>query len=264
MPTRDASRLAQEAAGKALALDPYSAEARSALGMCLFFFEWKWDEADAQFQRAIADNPGYATAYSWYAWLQIARGRFDAAIALMEKARELDPLSRVVVTSAGTAYSFARRYDEALARFEEALKLDPAYPGAHVGRARAYLATGRVAEAREFFENALKNTFDVRLLIGAASAQALMGDREGARARLNDVRGRNQLLPSVMRAQLLFALQDNEAAFQALSDAVDERSSNLLMLFPSPSVDPIRSDPRFKAIIQRVNPELGLLAGSSR
>jgi DNA-binding SARP family transcriptional activator/TolB-like protein/Flp pilus assembly protein TadD len=256
LPTLEALKLTKDAAARALVLDANSAEAHAALGLALFQFEWNWQRADEELTRAIALNPGYATAHAWYGWLQISRGRFQAAIDSMERARALDPLASVIGTSTGTAYYFGRRHDEALRRYEEVLKLDPTYPGAHVGRARVLVELGRLPEAREIFESALKVTFDLRLLMGAAGVQARMGDRPGARARLAEARATSAVLPAVTRAQLLFWLDEEDAAYQALSQAVAERSSSLLYLFVSPSADAIRDDPRFVSIVRRVNPEL--------
>jgi DNA-binding SARP family transcriptional activator/TolB-like protein/Tfp pilus assembly protein PilF len=256
MPPREALALTHEYAGRAITLDPNVAEAYSARALARQNFEWDWHAAEADYREALRLNPGSATAQSWYGWLQIARGRADQAIDSFERARELDPLSLVVVSSCAEAYYFARRFDEALARYDAALQLDPNYPGAHVGRARVLGVLGRHQEALAEYEWALRAGFDVRQAMGAAGMMAQLGDKAGAMKRLEEIRARKMYLPSALQAQLHFSFGEFDAALAALERAVDERSSTMPMLLVSPGADALWEVPRFVALARRVNPEL--------
>src|SRR6202521_622229 len=95
MTPKEAFPKAKAAALKALELDGSLGEAHNSLAFVLDGFDWDFDAADKEFRRAIALNPGYATAHHWYAWHLSLLGRFDQAIAEMKKAQNLDPLSLI-------------------------------------------------------------------------------------------------------------------------------------------------------------------------
>ena len=137
---------ARSAAEKALALDSRLGEAHVSLGM-IAQTEWKWEEADGRFRRGIDLSPGYATGYHWYGVFLMSTGRLEEAISMMERARELDPLSLPVQTGLGLAHVYARRVDEAIGIYRKILELDPGYAGAHHNIAQAYLSQGRFEEA---------------------------------------------------------------------------------------------------------------------
>jgi TolB-like protein/DNA-binding winged helix-turn-helix (wHTH) protein/Flp pilus assembly protein TadD len=87
---------AKAAAVKALELDNTLGEAHASLAFSLDVFDWDWGSAEREFRRAIALNPGYATAHHWYAWHLSEMGRNSEAIAEMRKAENLDPLSLII------------------------------------------------------------------------------------------------------------------------------------------------------------------------
>lgn len=253
--TREASLLAHASAARALALDPDLAEAHAARALALAQFDWDWRGAEEAFRLALDANPGSATTHQWYGWFLVARSRADEAIEAMERARNLDPLSLTVTVSTGHAYYFARRYDEAMAQYDAALELDPHYGGAHLGRGWVLERLGRLKEAREAYTLAARNAPGPSYEIAVARMEAALGDAAGARARLADLKARGVYVPAVLCAQLNFALKDLDAAFADLSRAVDERSSTLLYMLVNPSMDSIRSDPRWGALVRQVTPD---------
>nr|MBC8450733.1 protein kinase [bacterium] len=140
---------AKAAAMKALELDDSLAEAHSALGCIKDNYEWDWNGAEREIERAIALNPGYATAYQWKAESLITRGRFDEAVEVMNKARELDPLSLFMNARVGLAFCYARRYDEAKDILETTLEVDPGFAQARYFLSMVYSMEGRYEEAIE-------------------------------------------------------------------------------------------------------------------
>jgi Tfp pilus assembly protein PilF len=89
-------RQAKASASRALEIDTSLAEAHSSLAFLEFEADWDFKGAEEEFKQAIDLNPGYAAAHHWYAVLLSALGRHDEAMAEMERARRLDPLSPII------------------------------------------------------------------------------------------------------------------------------------------------------------------------
>ena len=116
--------LAEEAARRAVALEPELGEAYASLGEVLEYRD-KWVEAREAFERGVALSPRYATGHQWYSYDLMIWNRWDDAIREMERARELDPLSMVIVVSLAAAYDGAERWDEAAAMYDQATAIAP-------------------------------------------------------------------------------------------------------------------------------------------
>jgi TolB-like protein/Tfp pilus assembly protein PilF len=256
MPMKEGSTLTHEYASRALALDPGQGEALAARAMARTQFDWDWDAAEQDFKAALELSPQSATVHAWYGWLLVARGRFDEAIDTFERASLLDPLSLSSVASTGDAYMFAGRLDEAMARYDAALKLDPDYLGAHFARASVMQLRGQYKDALAVYEQILATGFNGRAWFAATSAMAELGDMAGARARLAQMKKSGPPPRPMTRASTAFILNDYDAAFAALNEAADERSNGLLFLVSGPTLNGFKNDPRFIALVTRVNPEL--------
>ena len=98
---RDVSLSATEMAVKALEMDNTLAKAFTSLAFVRFRFDWSWQDAEREFERAIELNPRCVTAHHWYALFLAAMGRYDEAIREIKKARTLDPLALTVRTAEG-------------------------------------------------------------------------------------------------------------------------------------------------------------------
>jgi TolB-like protein/Flp pilus assembly protein TadD len=241
---------AKAAAMKALELDDSLAEAHAALGCIMENYEWDWDGAEREIERAITLNPGYATAYQWKAENLIIRGRFDEAVEVMNKARELDPLSLFMNARVGLAFYYARRYDEAKAILETTLEVDPSF-------AQAQYFLSLVYAVEERYEEAIELIPEESFRAWVAILHAWNGDADRAHAVMNDVLSRGSGgydWPSV-RASFCFALGDIDGCFEWLERAVEEKDSRLLNMIPSPKTDPLRDDPRFNAILEKMGLE---------
>jgi adenylate cyclase len=123
-PLGDVGGEARAAAEKALDLDPRLGEADASLGH-IAHAEWKWEEADRHFRRALELSPTYVPALQWYAILLWPLGRLEEASELLARAMELDPLSLPVHMAMGVNLTTAGRDDEALEIYRRVLELDP-------------------------------------------------------------------------------------------------------------------------------------------
>ena len=170
---------ARAAAERALALAPDLADAHAVLGHELGMFEWRWREAEDHFRRAIDLNPGHAMARSWYSHLLDACGRFDEAIAQVERACECDPLAPALRVSLGLAWFYAGDFEQAIDRYMKALELDPAFPLARFQLGRCHIMLDRLDEAVEELSK-VAPAFPLALAV-LASALRRLGRTEQAK-----------------------------------------------------------------------------------
>ena len=138
---------AREAARRAVELDPQRVEPRLRLAQISLFREWNWEAADHQLTEAKRLAPNLARVRQILAIWFSTQGRHREALAEVERALVLDPLSTVLQADAGWYEFVARRYEEALVRCAQAIELEPDHRGANWYRLRSLLALGRTEEA---------------------------------------------------------------------------------------------------------------------
>ncbi len=247
---------ARSAARKALGLDEGLAEAHVALATIALYYDWDWNAAGQHFARALAVDPGRATSHHAFAGFLSAQGRHEEAIAAMETARRLDPLSAAVNGDVGWYFYMARRYDEAIACYRRTLDLEPRLRWVQAFLVDAYARAGRWSEARQEALRAMRD--------GGAPADDLErvsrgGAREGVREfwKLAARRGETSNPPDAEFIALRYAqLEDEERALDWLTRAVDTRARWVVALLSTdPWLDPLRSDQRFLALRRKVGLE---------
>ena len=252
---REAYAKAKAAALKALQLDDKLAEAHNALAMVLFLY---LDIAGSipEFQRAIALNPNYATAHHWYGFNPLSTlGRFDEAIAESKRAVELDPLSPVINSDLGSNLMVARRYDEAIAQLRKTLEIDPTFSLAHGALGEALQFKGDLPGAIAEYTKAQELGADPRIRVLLAAAKAQSGDKDAAVRMLAELEeaSRNREIPGAQRAVLYTSLGNRTEAIRCLEQSVaDHDSQDVAWIKVYPKWDPLRGDPRFEALVQRV------------
>ena len=252
---REAYAKAKAAALKALQLDDKLAEAHNALAMVLFLY---LDIAGSipEFQRAIALNPNYATAHHWYGFNPLSTlGRFDEAIAESKRAVELDPLSPVINSDLGSNLMVARRYDEAIAQLRKTLEIDPTFSLAHGALGEALQFKGDLPGAIAEYTKAQELGADPRIRVLLAAAKAQSGDKDAAVRMLAELEeaSRNREIPGAQRAVLYTSLGNRTEAIRCLEQSVaDHDSQDVAWIKVYPKWDPLRGDPRFEALVQKV------------
>jgi DNA-binding winged helix-turn-helix (wHTH) protein/TolB-like protein len=251
--------LARAAALQALEIDDSLAEAHASLAHVKTNYEWDWPEAERLWRKAMALEPEYATAHQWFGIHYLApMGRPEEAIAETRRAQRLDPLSAVYNAFVGASLYFARRYDEAIEECRKTIDLHPDFGVAHWYLGRAYLQKGRQQEALAELRESVTLSGDSPLMKSSLGvAYALAGDRAAAKAMLDDLtKLRAESYASALDlADIHAALGDRERAFHWLDQAAAEHSFHLVYLKVWPELDPVRPDPRFKALILRVGLE---------
>ena len=244
------------AALKALDIDGDLADAHASLAVLLVDFDRDWRSADREYRRAIQLNPGYATAYHWYALFLSIVARHDEAMREIEEARKLDPLSVRINANVGLVLYNARRYDAAIEQLRKALELEPNDEAAHEYLGRAYLQKGMHQESIAEFQKAVnKQTGSFGPLAGLAQAYAVAGKRDEAHRVVNQLKAlsKQRYVRPYWTATIHAGLGEREEAFAWLERAFEAHDPFLGSLNVDPSLDPLRSDPRFPDLLRRMN-----------
>jgi len=252
---RDAFPIAKAAASRALELDEKLAEAHASMAFVKFGYDWDWSESERGFNQAIKLNPGYAWAHNWYAVMLCALGRFPEAFAEINRAQELDPLSLPINTNLGWLLYLANRYDEAVEQYLKTIELDDSFALAHRRLAQTYERMKKNDEATAEFQKALETAGeDVELLSARGHFFAVSGRDEEAREVLKRLEGLSgcRYVPSYLIARIYLGFGDLDRTFEYLNRACDERYGYLAYLKVEPMFEPLRSDPRFDALVKRI------------
>lgn len=241
---------------KALELDSQLAEAHISLGILLMLKEWDWTNAAKEFRIGIALDPNYATGHHWYAELLLFTGNTDEAFKEIKLAVELDPVSQGILKDKGIYHYYTRQYDEAIDVANKTLELDPGFVPAHRLLSLAYQGKGMFEESiieNERWGKKTKNK--VKTDIALAQIYAAAGRREEAEKIIEQTEAEEILSGNDYRGMALVyaALGNNDKAFEWLEKSVERHEESLCNLKIDPKMDNLRSDPRFKKILKRIN-----------
>jgi DNA-binding winged helix-turn-helix (wHTH) protein/TolB-like protein/Flp pilus assembly protein TadD len=253
VPPKDAYPRAKIAAEEALKVDADLAEAQVSLAFVKALFERNWPDAEAGFRRAIELNPNYGPAHQWYGVCLAGAGRLDEAVAEVKRAQQVDPLSLTITSVVGWMLYLDRDYDKAIAQEKIALEMDPNFALAHRYLGLAYEQKGMNTEAISEFQKARALSASRPLDSGSlAHAYALAGRTDEALQIINEAKKQDIYFPAYDIALIYVGLGHKDPAFEWLDKAVEEHSPWLIHLTVDPRFDPIRSDQRFKNLIQRI------------
>ena len=255
MPISDSHPLGRDAALKALRLNESLGEAHNSLAAILADYYWEWTEAERHFKRAIDLEPNYVTALHFYSFYLAYTGRSAEALPIAQRAISLDPLSLRAQVNLGVVWNMARRYDDAVSQFERTLDLDSGYAMTHamLGLTYAYKSMPERAVAELVLaRKAGGDRPDLIALHGYALARA--GYTGEALATIDELhRVSKPRDPSPFQMAVVYVgLGDKNRAFEWLHRAVDARAWELPMLKADPFFDPLRSDPRFAPLLDRL------------
>jgi len=252
LPGREAYPKARAGALKALELDPNLAEAHAALSAEMRDYEWDWVGAEREIKRALELNPSYATAHQTYAFNLISMGRPREAVAAIDRARRLDPLSPRINTNVGYLRFFARDYEGAVEALRKAVDLDPR--GAFGGLAETYLAQGRRADAINAADELVRHATGGIDLARRAAIYAAAGRPDEARRQIAQLENPASPInvPPTWLALAYTSLGENDRALAVLEKGFAERSLFAFLLKGNPGFDPLRSNPRFADLLRRM------------
>jgi tetratricopeptide (TPR) repeat protein len=247
---KEMMRKTREAAERALRIDDSLADAHAVLGASLSAFEWDWAGAARELDRAIQLNPNLGRAYILQNSLYMHEGRFAEMERVLRRAQLLDPLSTANGAKFVQLYYYSRQYDRVMDYCRDGSTGWMIY---YLGR--VYADQGRLAEGIELLEKAYKIREGPGKGFGMlANVYARAGRRTDALRLIEEAKGlsRRQYISPVSLAQAYIGLGDKDQAFAWLNKAFEERDTVMTSLRVEPAFDPIRSDPRFTALLKRM------------
>ena len=246
---------AEAAAKKALELDNTLSGAHVSLGYSEMVYEWKLPEAGKEFTLALQLHPDDATGHQFYAYYLTAIGDLQGAISERKRALELEPLNPLLSSALGEAFYQNREFDNAIQHNSRSLELDPSYAVALVNIGRAYELKGMHEKARDAFQKILSFAPDDPAVLALMGHEyAVSGDKAKALAVISHLKqlSAHTYVASMYVALIYTGLQDLDHAFEWLNRAADERCEYLVYLPSEPLADPLRNDPRFPQLLQRL------------
>ncbi len=248
---------ARAAAEKALTLDPHSPEATVSLAFIRSLFDWDWEGAEALYRRAIVLNPGYSRARHWFGLDHLALlGRFDEAIAEVHMACHLDPLSQILQEGSGYVHMLRRDYPTALEKYRQLVELDPLFYKGYSSMGRLLSLMQRYDEAIATLEKARSLAGPVpRILSALGQTLAAAGRKAEAQRYLDQLHAmaKTECVPRISFAILYLGLGDHKCALDYLDSACERREMAVGALKVHPLYDPLRSEPRFHQLLQRIH-----------
>jgi len=241
-----------EAAVRAVEADPDLAEGHAALGT-VRQFQWRWAESEAEYKKAIDLNPNSVMAHQWYGELLRITMRLDEALTEIRHAEALDPFNLMVKTMVGWPLLSARRYDEALAQWQDVLEMEPDNFIAHFVSGVAYVhkrdVQKLVSSISRLTDIRGENAFEVKFL--TAAMHAIRNEEEEALAIIDEIeRNLGQSFAAGI-AGLFVLLGQEEAALDRLEAGYVVRALDLPTTL-DPQFDPLRDNPRFKALRRKL------------
>ena len=247
---------AKESSLRAIALDETVADVHFALAFVLDVYEWNWLEAEREYRRALELNPEHWFARGHYALLLAQVGRAATAVAESRLAVERDPLSPVARAMLVMMLLLARRFDVAVAEAHAGLELEPTQHLFYLYASLALSGQGRYDEAVETCKQGTALTSDdVYSQAHLGLALGLAGHRQDALKILDDLEQRRShtYVSGTLLAWVSLGLGDHDQAISWLQLAAEERDAQIPFLKTQFVFDPVRSDPRFQALLKKMN-----------
>jgi tetratricopeptide (TPR) repeat protein len=259
MPGNEALLRAREAAEKALRLDPSLAEAHTWLAVVHWWYDYDYVATRREFETAIAMLPDSAITHVWNGSYLVGVGQVDEGLAESRRAVELDPLSPEINSLLGLNLYFARRYDEAIKQLRTAVAIDPDYWFTHEWLGRTYARLGKFSEAVAELQDAqrLEGSGNVEIESALGRVYADAGNRTEATKVLTHLRERmrDEIISAAFVVTIHVGLGEKEEALVALAQAEAQHSYFVGWWKVDPELDPLRSDPRFTALLKKVGLE---------
>jgi TolB-like protein/tetratricopeptide (TPR) repeat protein len=251
----EAKPKARVAAEHALQLDPLLGEAHAVLANVAFSYDWSFEVAEREFQRAVTLSPNNPTPHLWHGHYCIVRNRLQQALEENSRTLDLDPVSPLFNSVRAEIYYYSRDYDAAIVQARRTTEQYPNYWLAYIWLGSALREKKMYKDALEQFSQGRKLSGDHPVMISLyGHALALSGDAAGARTALADLQrlAQKRYVSSLYFAAVYTGLGENRTALDWLDRAYQERNDRLVYLNAEPMADPLRSDPRFTQLLAKI------------
>jgi TolB-like protein/Tfp pilus assembly protein PilF len=250
-PPPDIFTKARKAALRALELDDTLAEVHLALAMIKIYADWDRVGAGQSYQRALELNPSLALAHAHYGWWLLIEGHVNEAQAELYRAQELDPLEPIYPAWQAAMYFWEGDYDKAIPEAQKSLELVPDFPVGLANLADAYAGKGMYEQAIPIRQKAGEISPDYKW--GLGHTYALAGRRDEALAVAAELESQPNVWNTWGLAEIYTALGEKDEAFRWLEAAYEQRHPYIQWLRRDINFTPLRDDPRFEDLAQRMN-----------
>jgi tetratricopeptide (TPR) repeat protein len=237
------------AARKALQINESLGEAHATLAFINWLYKREWKVAEDGFLRALRLSPGYSTAYQWYGVYLAHLCRTTEALAMIERARELDPLSLQINTAVVQVLYFGRAYDRAVEQALRTLELDSAFPTTHMMLSLVYIQKGMPAEALMEAEKAeVYSGRSPATLACIGGCYAALGKADEATRVIQELKelSKEKHVSPYLMGWVYACLRNNDTSMHYLEQAYANGSTYLALIKGDPALDSLRSDARFQ------------------
>lgn len=256
VPPQEAIVEARKAALKAMELDPELAEPHVTLSQISLTDGWDWQTAQTEIKKAIELNPGSSAARHWYGFLLAYQGKAAEARKEIVQARDSDPLSPILQNNVGWTYYIEGDLEHAKQELLRTEAANPDFSQTRLGLGSIYLQQGEPQKAIQEMKKAVElSSDDPGAISSLAYAYARTGDLKQARSLLEGLK-KNWSSKHVAAwdiAIVYAGLGDHDQALTWLERAAAEHSQALLRIKIEPWLAPLYQEPRFKALVRKVN-----------
>lgn len=247
---------ARQAALKALERNPEDGTAYLALSMIKYLHEREWQEAEEILLRICALHPDWSTPHTLYADYLIRVGRSNEALAEIRLARNISPQNLATHSRLADIYFWARQYEKAIQQIESTLVLEPKHAVNHNRLGRYFSEVGRYEDAIGELQTALTlKSGNPSYVADLGYVYGVSGNEPLARQMLHRLHraSKHRYVSPFHIAQIHLGLGEKETALEWLEMAYQEHHPSLTLLRVEPRFDPLRSHPRFQALVRKMN-----------
>jgi TolB-like protein/DNA-binding winged helix-turn-helix (wHTH) protein/Tfp pilus assembly protein PilF len=252
-PAKETLPLAKAAATTAAEVDPALGEAHFVLAETIELNDWNWSEAERQYKLAVELSPNYAPAHEQYGRFLQSLGRNDEAMKQAAYAAELNPMDLRTREVLGLVTLASRQYDSAIAQFKE---LNASYPGlGDFGLGWCYREKKMYPEAIAALEREVARRRDPVPLANLASVYGLAGRKPEAMKLIDELkeRSREHYVSDAVFVEAYIGVGEKDEAVARLERAFEEHDQWMVDIKSYLGWDALRSDPRFQALVRRMN-----------
>jgi serine/threonine-protein kinase len=254
LPPKEAFPKAKALVTKALALDDSLAYSHNVSAVLKRDYEWDWEGAEKEFQRALELNPNSADTRDMYAIYLVFMRRFDEALREIRHAQSLDPLNLDASNNVGFIHFAMGHHDRAVEAYQRTIDLDANFVMAHRELGLVYSHQSLHPQAIRELERAVALSRDPYTLAMLGHAYAAAGRHQDALKILQELKARSRhgFVAAYYFADIYAGLRQKDLAVHWLEKAYQERDPALLWTVVDPRYDWLRSDPRFQDLLRRI------------
>jgi adenylate cyclase len=238
-------------AERGYALDPESGETCGVLAGLRAWFEYRWDEANSLYDRALKLQPGHAQAHMFRAMALLCQGNIKAAEAGLYRSAELDPLSASDYARMAYVHYVKGDYPTAAEHLRQSFQLDRDYP-----EARFY--EGLLFFQQQNYDAVIQclslsaSPLDIGLLAAAHARAGSISRAQECIEVLHQLANRRYVTP-MAEGFAAIGMGDFDLAVQCLDEAIDHKTSFINLLAVEPFFHPMRTDRRFARLLKKLS-----------